>query len=137
MFLHALRVNIDANSYSNELDIFKYFPDDTFSFIDKLKNNKNIDGLIFVGQAHLINENGDVDLNNVIMSYFTAPTISNLGKAFYPMILSNPQTYYNKADDYQIHPSIYSKLDSDERGTLPFIKLSDNKIFDDLSWKIK
>lgn len=132
---NTLRVNIDADSYSDELDIFNYFPDDTFSFMDKLKNNKNIDGIIFVGQAHLINENGDVDLNNVIMSYFTSPTITNLGKTFYPMILSNPQAYYNKADGYQIHPSIYSKLDSDERGTLPFIKLSDNNIFDDLTWE--
>lgn len=102
--------------------------------MDKLKNNKNIDGIIFVGQAHLINENGDVDLNNVIMSYFTSPTITNLVEAFYPMMLSNPQAYYNKADGYQIHPSIYSKLDSGERGTLPFIKISDNNTFDDLSW---
>lgn len=131
---NTLRVNIDADSYSNEIDIFKYFPDDTFSLLDKLKNNKNIDAIIFVGQANLVDENGDVDLNNVIMSYFSSSTMGNLGDSFYELIMSEPQKYYSKADGYQIHPSIYSKLDSDERGILPFIKLSDNNTFDDLSW---
>ncbi len=48
--------------------------------------------------------------------------------------MSNSQKYYSNADVHQIHPSIYSKLDSDERGTLLFIKISDNNTFDGLSW---
>ncbi|MBC1523607.1 hypothetical protein HB884_05230 [Listeria booriae] len=132
-----LRVNIDADSYWDENQIFKYFPDDTFTIMDRLKNNKNIDGIIFVGQAHMTDDNGDENLRNIIMSYFTSPTMEKLGDSFSELIMSDPQKYYSKADGYQIHPSIYSKLDSDERGTLPFIKLSDNNVFDDLTWETK
>ncbi|MBC6308166.1 hypothetical protein HCJ66_01235 [Listeria sp. FSL L7-1582] len=133
----TLRINMDADSYWNENQIFKYFPDDTFAIINHLKSNKNIDGIIFVGQAHMTDDNGSENLRNVIMSYFTSSTIENLGDSFSELIMSDPQKYYSKADGYQIHPSVYSKLDSDERGTLPFIKLSDNNTFDDLTWEIK
>ncbi|MFP7170816.1 hypothetical protein [Terribacillus halophilus] len=114
--------------------MFKDFAINSSAILEPLSQNDNLKGIGFIRLASMQDTKGNETTEPVIMTFYTKENTSDINfKNFRSHLYIDESNFYKVADDYWIHPGVYTKIKTDAVGTLAFASYGDSEGFEKMS----
>lgn len=117
---------------TNEKTMLQNFALYSTRFMEKEKNNSNVNGFAFIRKTTFVDEKGNEKNETAVLAYFTKKNAQSINyKNFHGIVDLDSYKFYNVSDGYFINPGIYSKIRDDFGGLSAYKNSPDRKVSDD------